>query len=368
MNQPFVPTSYAQALSRLFWPENPRGAENVFVILDGARDPQIYSALRASEAQYQCLLPGPLHYPLARAAPYLVQLDASALFSRWLMEQAWCSEWGVFLSSKTPLKPLQVHFQGLLKAKDPAGKTLHFRYYDPRVFRTFLPTCGDEQLQQVFGSVSRYLLPAENRNTLLEYRVADGQLEVRPTPMGERLYIQSASPKQKVIFHAILDAARNPAIYPALTASGAKYQCLYPEDTPSVVQKVAPYLLPLDPPTDLTRRFLGSDWGDNWGICLASSLAVPEELVDHFRSFLRVQDPTGNVIKFRFYDPRVLRSYLPTCTPKELRRFFGPVERYVVATEEGNTRTFSLKGGTMEVQESAARPGLLLSAGAGRLH
>jgi hypothetical protein len=215
MTPSFVPTSYAQALSRIFWPQPPQAAgENLYVLLDGARDRQIYSALRASEAQYLCLLPGPLHYTLAKAAPYLVLLEPSAVFSRWLMEQAWCSEWGIFLSAKTPLKQLQVHFADLLKAEDPSGAVLHFRYYDPRVFRTFVPTCRDEQRQQFFGPVTRYLVPAETPNTLIEYSVADDEIVIQPTHMGERLYVQSARPKQTTLLHGILDRRAIPPSIP----------------------------------------------------------------------------------------------------------------------------------------------------------
>jgi hypothetical protein len=366
MTPSFVPTSYAQALSRIFWPQPPKAAgENLYVILDAARDRQIYSTLRASDAQYLCLLPGPLHYSLAKAAPYLVLLDPAALFSRWLMEQAWCSEWGIFLSTKTPLKQLQGHFADLLKAQDPSGAVLHFRYYDPRVFRSFVPTLRDEQLQPFFGPVTRYLVPAENPNTLIEYAIADNEVAVQPTPLGERLYIQSARPKRPVVLHAILDAARNPAIYPALTACGAKVQCLYPDDTPPVVKRVAPHLLPLEPPTDLSQRFLGPEWGDNWGIALSSSLAAPEELLDHFRTLLHVEDPEGKILKFRFYDPRVLRTYLPTCNAQELRRIFGPVDQYFVASEAGNTLVFSLKSGGLATQETEdSAEGVLSLAGA----
>jgi len=31
---------------------------------------------------------------------------------------------------------------------------------------------------------------------------------------------------------------------------------------------------------------------------------------------------------FRYYDPRVLRVYLPTCVRSELRTVFGPIERF----------------------------------------
>jgi len=41
---------------------------------------------------------------------------------------------------------------------------------------------------------------------------------------------------------------------------------------------------------------------------------------------LVVKDERGNRLVFRYYDPRVLRVYLPTCSPSELRTVFGPIE------------------------------------------
>ncbi|MCF6281484.1 MAG: DUF4123 domain-containing protein [Candidatus Polarisedimenticolaceae bacterium] len=36
---------------------------------------------------------------------------------------------------------------------------------------------------------------------------------------------------------------------------------------------------------------------------------------------------------FRFYDPRVLRLYLPTCTGNEAKQFFGPIPQIIVEAE-----------------------------------
>lgn len=47
----------------------------------------------------------------------------------------------------------------------------------------------------------------------------------------------------------------------------------------------------------------------------------------HFKKRLRVQTEAGRQPAFRYYDPRVLNIYLPTCTGQELRTFFGPVTR-----------------------------------------
>jgi Domain of unknown function (DUF4123) len=60
-----------------------------------------------------------------------------------------------------------------------------------------------------------------------------------------------------------------------------------------------------------------------------------ETLRKHFRRFLRVTDESGRKLLFRYYDPRVLPIYLPTCTNEELTTGFGTVARFVVETEKG---------------------------------
>ncbi len=73
--------------------------------------------------------------------------------------------------------------------------------------------------------------------------------------------------------------------------------------------------------------------GDNGGILLLSS-AWPKAIYSHLRSIFKVYDETGAMFYFRFYDPRVLRTYLPTCTAKEGRQFFGPIRSILVEGEE----------------------------------
>jgi len=43
----------------------------------------------------------------------------------------------------------------------------------------------------------------------------------------------------------------------------------------------------------------------------------------HFRRFITVHDESGKPLLFRYYDPRVLRTFLPTCNAKELAEIFG---------------------------------------------
>ena len=58
------------------------------------------------------------------------------------------------------------------------------------------------------------------------------------------------------------------------------------------------------------------------------------EVIRHFQSLVAVHDEDGNALYFRYYDPRVLRIYLPTCRAGEVLTFFGPVDLYLMEDED----------------------------------
>ncbi len=135
---------------------------------------------------------------------------------------------------------------------------------------------------------------------------------------------------------ALLDGARDPRIVPLVRRSKLDQRCLFRGALHPRLAAAAPYLVNLAHGSRLTRDLLALGWGASWGVYLRSA-AILQDLVRHFRQFLRAEDEAGGGYFFRFYDPRVLRVYLPTCTREELRRFFGPVERFSVEDEEDGT-------------------------------
>lgn len=149
-----------------------------------------------------------------------------------------------------------------------------------------------------------------------------------------------ASPAPEVF--ALLDAARDPRILPLIRRSKLDYRCLFLGDVHPALARTAPYLVHLARRSRLTRELLRLGWGNAWGIFVRSP-AILQDLRRHFRGLLRVRDEAGKVFFFRFYDPRVLRIYLPTCNREELRAVFGPVERYLLETDDSaSLSAFSL--------------------------
>ena len=55
----------------------------------------------------------------------------------------------------------------------------------------------------------------------------------------------------------------------------------------------------------------------------------------HFRALVTVHDEAGTPMIFRFYDPRVVHKFLPTCNTGELKTFFGKVDAFFAETPDG---------------------------------
>lgn len=137
--------------------------------------------------------------------------------------------------------------------------------------------------------------------------------------------------------YAILDAARDKAIYPKIMNADVQSICLYHGAKAVELATVAPYLILLKKNDSFTEWLLTQGRDNSWGIFLqAPTYLKLNELQRHFRKFLMVYTEDGKPLYFRFYDPRVLRVYLPTCIAPELQTIFGPVSSYYV---EGNKNT-----------------------------
>ena len=135
--------------------------------------------------------------------------------------------------------------------------------------------------------------------------------------------------------YALVDAAQDERIYPMLLKSNNSYCCLYRGEISRPLAAAAPYLVKLARSFDMTQWLLSCGWGRNWAVYLESAAGL-EDLRRHFRPLMMVQDEWKRQFYFRFYDPRVLRLYLPTCTEAELAAMFGPVTRYCLEGEDYN--------------------------------
>src|SRR5262245_15665317 len=125
--------------------------------------------------------------------------------------------------------------------------------------------------------------------------------------------------------YAILDGASVPDLPIKLYEMNPVNACLYQGELSPDLVYVAPYLVHLFPGTDFTDWLLTECWGKHWGIFAQSPLSLVK-VRKHFRLLLTVYDDKGNPMLFRYYDPRVLISFIKTCNQEELEIVFGEIK------------------------------------------
>lgn len=134
--------------------------------------------------------------------------------------------------------------------------------------------------------------------------------------------------------YAILDGASNPALLDYLYADEPpEFVCLYRGELEPDMAECAPYLAKLEPDSAFTQWVTGECWGLHWGIFAVADCDL-KAMRYHLRKLNMVYEPeTNKPLLFRYYDPRVLNVFLPTCDEKQLKEFFGAVVSFFVETD-----------------------------------
>ena len=155
---------------------------------------------------------------------------------------------------------------------------------------------------------------------------------------------------------AILDCARDQQIYRARLDSRLEFRCLYSGKLPRDLELVAPQLVELFPDNRLTTQWLDQGWGQSWGVLL--KIADPSNLRHHLRKLLTVRDEQGRKLLFRYYDPRVLRAFLPAADAGQCKALFGPIAHWFTEDDHDGLQGFGLdaQGGLLRTRLVAASP------------
>lgn len=148
----------------------------VFTVLDGAAAPRILSLLRRHDRETCCLFTGDLPPDLEQNAPHLAELSGDCELSQALIADGWGKAWGIFAQTdeNVTFRGMRKHFRTFLMVRKFDGQSLYFRYYDPRVFSLYLPTCNPIEAEFVFGPVRSYLMEFNKGATIAAFVRVDG--------------------------------------------------------------------------------------------------------------------------------------------------------------------------------------------------
>ncbi|PTL79435.1 DUF4123 domain-containing protein [Vitiosangium sp. GDMCC 1.1324] len=134
--------------------------------------------------------------------------------------------------------------------------------------------------------------------------------------------------------YVLLDSARDESIIPTLQDTDLEVDCLFSGVMPAELSRAAPYLVRLRRSSPFTPWLAEHSWSKSWGVYLQAT-GDREAVRKHLQSLLLVRTEQGKELFFRYYDPRVLRVYLPTCTAQEVQQMFGPVRSFFAEGEDG---------------------------------
>jgi hypothetical protein len=146
-----------------------------------------------------------------------------------------------------------------------------------------------------------------------------------------RILIQGMINQDEQLY-ALVDAARDFHLALGPRHQGVKTYTLLEGEMAPFLDSVAPHLVPINLESDYLELW-AERLGGSAGILLLTKKGLLM-LREHLRNIFTVTDEENNEFFFRYYDPRVLRAYLPTCTGEEAKEFFGPIRR-ILAESDG---------------------------------
>jgi len=141
--------------------------ERYHAVIDAANQPVVPPRMLADDVEARALFEDRKHPDLHTAAPYLAKVDGA--LARWMRRTIWPAHWGIFIETNVGFGELRRHLRRIMLVEGPDGKTLYFRFYDPRVLPTFLNTATSEQLDEFFGPVTAYIVRTASPEAFVRY-------------------------------------------------------------------------------------------------------------------------------------------------------------------------------------------------------
>jgi hypothetical protein len=147
----------------------------VYALIDGARSMALATQARLMGHDVYTLFAGDMAVELAHAGPCLARVEPFLPFGpKWV--EALGTRAGILVESTADLVALHQHLREIFVVTDEHDQEYFFRYYDPGVLRTYLPTCTPDELATFFGPAKRWIVEDEKGDGLIAYELLEGQV------------------------------------------------------------------------------------------------------------------------------------------------------------------------------------------------
>jgi len=136
---------------------------HLYAVLNAARTLRVIEVLRESVEPCRSLYEGIKGDALAMQAPYLVALPLGSRLFEQLVLEGWGKRWGIYLTSPRPFDEVRTQLRRSLMVHNiQSGERMYFRFYDPKMLRLVLSTCGLRQREQIFGEITAFLVEGKD--------------------------------------------------------------------------------------------------------------------------------------------------------------------------------------------------------------
>ena len=153
-----------------------------FAILDCAVDPRLYEhAARLEPGGAMCLFIGKLHPEVKKVSPHLVELTPDDPLTQLWRGEGWGRSWGLWIEARSDLFTIWRRMRHFTQAKLPSGEgPVLFRFWDPRVFRVYMPLVEPEELAPWYEALDAYVAEDEDEDGrgAVRYSLRGGALNV----------------------------------------------------------------------------------------------------------------------------------------------------------------------------------------------
>lgn len=152
----------------------------LFGILDCAIDPALHEHVaRLEPGSATCLFLGDLDPELKAVSPHVVELEPGDPLTRAWRSGGWGQAWGLWIESRESLHTVWRRLRHFTQAKLPDGEgPVLFRFWDPRVFRVYLPLVEPGEIAPWFTDIDAYVAETEDGQGTVRYSLAGGGLRV----------------------------------------------------------------------------------------------------------------------------------------------------------------------------------------------
>jgi len=123
-----------------------------FAIIDGAADARLYDLISKTR-NHACLYTGDYDAETRKALPYVVEMRNGETFSQTWSQHESGRSWGILCRTSLTLTNLRRHLRHFTTARLPDGQVVMFRFWDPRVFKTFVEEGEENEVAPIFKGI-----------------------------------------------------------------------------------------------------------------------------------------------------------------------------------------------------------------------